>query len=196
MRRLQPVCKRRHGAGLQGSEGVQIVELALVLPLLMILLVGIFDFGNAFNLKQKLTSAARAAARFGSDSPTNDLNAGGTPTSITSIRNLVDDYLVAANMNDCGLVRTVGAQSPPQLEWTYSAAGNGCPGTLTLTIDRSNAVPATVGGQPVQVISTHIRISYPYQWQFGSVFSLVSPGANFANGVTQIATDVYVPNLD
>jgi len=31
--------------------------------------VGIFDFGNAFNMKQKLTNAARDAARFGASQP-------------------------------------------------------------------------------------------------------------------------------
>jgi Flp pilus assembly protein TadG len=91
--------------GLRGTEGVQIVEFAVVLPLLMVLLVGIFDFGNAFNLQQKLTSAADVGARFGSYSPTNDLTTVGTPASITSIQNLVDHYLVAAGLNDCDLLR-------------------------------------------------------------------------------------------
>jgi Flp pilus assembly protein TadG len=159
--------------------------------------VGIFDFGNAFNLKQKLTNAARAGARFGSYSPTNDLNSGGVPNSILAIRNTVDDYLTAANLNDCNLLRSGGAQSPPQLLWTFTAAGNGCPGTLTLTVDRSYAVPATVVGTSVQVISTHINISYPYKWTFENVVGLMVPGSGSGYpGVSQVPTDAYVPNLD
>src|ERR1700690_3416298 len=130
--------RERWGA-LCGTEGVQIVELAIVLPLLMVLLVGIFDFGNAFNLKQKLTNAARAAARLGSSAPTNDLNNGGTPNSILSIRNFVDDSLVAQGVNECSLVRTGGVQTSPQFLWTFTATGNGCPAPgMTLIIDRSN----------------------------------------------------------
>jgi Flp pilus assembly protein TadG len=192
----RPVSKPPHGANFCGTEGVQIVELAIVLPLLMVLLVGIFDFGNAFNLKQKLTSAARAGARFGSNSPTNDLSSGGTPNSILAIRNFVDDSLVAGAINDCGLLRTGGSQSSPQLLWTFTASGNGCsaPG-LTLIIDRSNGIAVTVGGQAMQVISTHIQISYSYKWTFDNVIGLIAPGSTYP-GVSQIVTDAYVPNLD
>ena len=41
----------------------QIVEFALSLPLLVLFVVGIFDFSGAISLKQKLTNAAREAAR-------------------------------------------------------------------------------------------------------------------------------------
>ena len=65
-----------------GEAGVQLVELAILLPLLMVLVVGVFDFGAAFNLKQQLTNAARSAAGFGSIQPTNDLANGGVPNSV------------------------------------------------------------------------------------------------------------------
>ena len=177
---------------LDHEAGVQLVELAILLPLLMVLVVGVFDFGAAFNLKQQLTNAARSAAGFGSIQPTNDLANGGVPNSVLSIRNLVDDRLVAAGMNDCNLLGTGGAQSGT-LVWTFSAAGNGCPGTLTLTVDRSYAYPASIG---VNVISTHVQISYPYHWQFGNVIGILAPGATYANGVTQIPVDAIVPNSD
>jgi Flp pilus assembly protein TadG len=177
---------------LGGEAGVQLVELAILLPLLMVLVVGVFDFGAAFNLKQQLTNAARSAAGFGSSQPTNDLANGGVPDSVLSIRNLVDDRLVAAGINDCNLLGTAGAPSGT-LVWTFSAAGNGCPGTLTLTVDRSYAYPTTLG---VNMISTHVQISYPYHWQFGNVIGLLAPGATYANGVTQIPVDAIVPNAD
>jgi hypothetical protein len=192
------VCRRDQWGALRGTEGVQIVELAIVLPLLMVLLVGIFDFGNAFNLKQKLTNAARAAARLGSNAPINDLNSGGTPNSITAIRNFVDDSLVAQGVNECSLVRTGGTQSSPQLLWTFTATGNGCPAPgMTLIIDRSCCAAGvlTAGSPPVQVISTHIQISYSYKWTFENVIGLIAPGSVYP-GVSQISTDAYVPNLD
>ena len=177
---------------LDNEAGVQLVELAILLPLLMVLVVGVFDFGAAFNLKQQLTNAARSAAGFASIQPTNDLANGGVPDSVLSIRNLVDDRLVAAGINDCDLLRTGGGPSGA-LVWTFSAAGNGCPGTLTLTVDRSYSYPASIG---VNVISTHVQISYPYHWQFGNVIGVLAPGATYASGVTQIPVDAIVPNAD
>jgi len=40
-------------ARLHGTEAVQIVEFAVTLPLLMVFLIGLTDFGGAFTLKQK-----------------------------------------------------------------------------------------------------------------------------------------------
>ena len=79
------------------------------LPLLVVFVVGIFDFGGAFDLKQKLNNIAREGARFASSLPTTDLDAIGTPPSITAIRDLVVSHLQAARLNDCGLARQAGA---------------------------------------------------------------------------------------
>ncbi len=104
--RIWPVWVR-----LAGSEASSIVEFAVSLPLLIVLVVGIFDFGGAFNLKQELNNATREGARFGASQPTNDLCLDGctAPASVDAIRFLVDSYLTAAGINDCGL----SAYAPP-----------------------------------------------------------------------------------
>jgi uncharacterized membrane protein len=61
---------------LRQTEAAAIIEFAVALPLLIVLVVGIFDFGGAFNLKQKLNNAVREGARFGASQPTNDLALG------------------------------------------------------------------------------------------------------------------------
>jgi Flp pilus assembly protein TadG len=45
------------------NAGQAIVELALILPILLMLLIGIFEFGRAWNTKQVITDAAREGAR-------------------------------------------------------------------------------------------------------------------------------------
>lgn len=45
------------------EQGQSLVEFALVLPVLMLILLGIVEFGWMFNAKITLTSAAREAAR-------------------------------------------------------------------------------------------------------------------------------------
>jgi Flp pilus assembly protein TadG len=177
---------------LRDAEGIALVEFAVALPLLLVLVVGTFDFGGAFNLRQKLDNVTREAARFAASQPTNDLGAS-PPPSVVAIRDQVDAYLQAGKINDCGLGAVAAGAA---LTWTATGS---CPGggTLTLTIDRGNnpAMPVTtVGSVSLYVISTHITISYPYTWQFNRVIGLLIPGANY--GTTQIVTDAVVPNQD
>jgi Flp pilus assembly protein TadG len=182
---------------LKDSRGSQIVEFAVALPLLIVFIVGIFDFGNAFDVKQKLNNAVRDAARLGSSLPTSDLTqTSTTPASISSIRSVLDSYLTASQLNDCGL-NTGSPIESATLIWTYTASGNGCPAgsTLTLTIERGYSFQTTVNGNLVDVLSTRVSLSYPFQWHFGNVIRLLIPGANYA-GVTNITTSAIVPNLD
>ena len=48
---------------LRRRRGQATVELALVTPLLMIIVIGIFEFGRAWNQKQVITNAVRDGAR-------------------------------------------------------------------------------------------------------------------------------------
>lgn len=52
-----------------GEQGANLVEFALVLPLLILLLVGVADFGRAFNSYLVITNASREGARFASHFP-------------------------------------------------------------------------------------------------------------------------------
>ncbi|MGA9968306.1 MAG: TadE/TadG family type IV pilus assembly protein, partial [Terriglobales bacterium] len=86
------------------TEAAAMIEFAVSLPLLVVLVVGIFDFGGAFNLKQELSNAVREGAIFGASQPTNDISPSILqPPSVDAIRFLVDSYLQTANINDCGL---------------------------------------------------------------------------------------------
>ena len=178
----------RHGVRvLRDTDAAALMEFAVALPLLVVLVVGIFDFGGAFNLKQELNNAAREGARFGAAQPSNDISPTNlTPPSVDAIRFLVDSYLQTAHINDCGLN---GIPEPAQgggMLWTYTAS-SGCPTgkALTLTISRAIAVQATVGGATVNMLCTTVNISYPYQWHFNNVIQLLVPGASYTLGNIQ-----------
>lgn len=51
------------------ERGANLVELALLLPLLVLLLVGVADFGRAFNSYIIITNASREGARYASRFP-------------------------------------------------------------------------------------------------------------------------------
>jgi len=176
----------------------QILEFALVLPLLAVVAVGVFDFGQAFSTRQRLNFAARDAARFGSSQPTTDLS-GSTPLSVSSIRDLVDADINSAGLNDCGL-----GNIQPTGTLTWTATGT-CPNSTTLTVTIARGFIAPESSQPgipvpgtsetLRLISTHVFLSYPYAWHFNRVIQLLVPEATYA-AVSQIEVDAVAPNQD
>jgi Flp pilus assembly protein TadG len=56
--------------GLHEQTASSLVELAVALPVLIMLLVGAIDFGHGFYLALEVSSAAEAAALFGVQNPT------------------------------------------------------------------------------------------------------------------------------
>lgn len=172
--------------------GSQIMEFALVLPLLVVFVVGIYDFGQAFNVKEKLNFTAKDGARFGAAQPTNDLTQD-IPISVTAIRDLVDADLTAAGINDCGLGPI---QQTSTMAWTATGSCSES-STLTLTINRGFVFNTGTQGtpEPLKIIATHVDISYPYQWHFAGVIKLIAPNSTAA-GTTQIETDAIAANQD
>jgi Flp pilus assembly protein TadG len=47
-----------------GRRGQALAEFALILPILMLLVAGMIEFGRAWNIKQVVTDAAREGARY------------------------------------------------------------------------------------------------------------------------------------
>jgi Flp pilus assembly protein TadG len=160
--------------------------------LLVVFVVAIYDFGQAFNVKEKLNFAVKDGAKFGAAQPTNDLTQT-IPVSVTAIRDLVDADLTSAGINDCGLGRI---QLTSTLVWTAtgSCSENS---TLTLIISRGFVFNSGTQGtpQPLKMIATKVEISYPYQWHFASVIKLIDPNSPAA-GTTQIQTDAIAANQD
>ena len=170
------------------DEAAQILEFALAVPLLVVFVVGIFDFGQAYNVKVKLNFAAKDGARFGATQPTNDLSVA-IPPSVSAIRDLVDADLQAAGINDCGLGSITYASG---LTWT--ATGTCASNTqFTLTIDRGFIF--STSSPTMQLVSTRVDLNYPFQWHFNSVITLLVSSASYA-GTTQIDSDAVAANQD
>lgn len=181
----------------RNGDASQIVEFALSLPLLVVFVVGIFDFGSAVTLKQKLTNAAREGARVAASDPSNDLgsyassSSSNLPVAIADAYQVVDQYLLSEKIADCNLAPPAGKPVYSSgFTWVSIATGAPCTATsaLVLTVNRGFVVPGPqIAGAPL-VIMTQIRIQYPYRWEYSKVAGLVGGLFTGPTSITTTAT--------
>ena len=195
-----PGCMRRAPL-LHDERAAQIVEFAVALPLLVLFVVGIFDFSTAFTFKQRLTNMARDAAHVAASDPSNDVLPGAaTPGSVIDVFQIVENYLLVNNVNDCGLKLN---PTNSGLTWTFTANGNGCPSAgITLVVNRGYYFPVTGAtlppancqsqnpGSQVAVIGTCVSIQYPYPWKFGRVANLIGSRDTLPTQITAVGVSM------
>lgn len=200
-----PSAKRRFDW--RREDAAQLVEFAVSLPLLVVFVVGIFDFSGAFTLKQKLTNVARDAARVAAADPITDLGmTSGIPLSVSDAFYVIHNYMLANNINDCGLKVTDGALTLIRETWQFSAGSPGSPCGIIITINRGYYFPLPVtstpppltcrpvppaGGGQTQIVGTCITIQYSYPWRFGQAASLLGRNTPLPSMITAQAV---VPN--
>jgi hypothetical protein len=183
------------------TEGTEIIEFAVSMPLLVILAVGIYDFGTAFTLKHKLNSAARDGTRIAaSQHHPPDPSARercNVPSSICTIRDIVASDLQTSIGNDCGLSTANGSYSAGTFSWTFTGSCSG----FNLKIERAFLNPNLItladpfdDGDAYQIENTRITLVYPYQWQFSKAFQLLGSDANFLKST--ITVSCVMQNLD
>ena len=126
-----PLTKKR----LNNERGQTMVEFALVLPVLVVLVLAIAQFGVAFNHYLALTDAARAAARKGAVSRNagraSDCQNAGYAAG-TDLQNPGTDFLLSCSSSwSAGSTLTVTASYPYSISllgWVVSS------GRLTTTM--------------------------------------------------------------
>lgn len=197
--RLAPRLSNKVSAGpsrtrrfLRGTEGAELLEFALALPLILVMVVGILDFATAYHLKQELANAAREGARLGSSQPTGDLVGNSSPPSIQTIKDDVTTYLLNAGVNTSFIGSTMAQcvdsnGNPITMCWDYTSSQN-----YGLRIERNVAVVS--GG--VSIVSTRVALQYPYDWTYGfnHIIQLLIPSAT-VYGTIDIMTDATMANL-
>jgi Flp pilus assembly protein TadG len=170
------------------QAGSQLLEFALALPFLLVFVVGILDFGQVYNLKQKLNNAAREAARFAANenSGPNNLTVNGS-SDAAAVRDVVTNYLTNAGVTQC-----VPATNPTVsvFVYTFSSSSSGC-GSFSLVINR--AYPIIVG--TTTAIGTDVTLTYPYAWSIGRIANLLGGGSALSLPAT-ITTDAVMQNIN
>ncbi|MBZ5654805.1 MAG: pilus assembly protein [Acidobacteriia bacterium] len=188
---------RRAASSLPREEGSALVEFAIALPLLVVFIVGIYDFSGAFNQKQKIEQAAQDGAIIAGAQPMSDI--ASTTADPESLRPVV--RTVFNSLAHSGVLPNAGAScsppppiptppTPPALVWTYTISG--CPDDLVITIDRGGVIPVT--GLPMVALGTTVQVSYPYHWRFGSAIQLLFPGPNGYGAPVPVTEQATVHN--
>ncbi len=110
---------KRIACKLGSAEGVEIVEAALVLPLVFMLLLGIVWFGRAFNIYSTIQQAAQQGAITAARAPCATCTGGNSPQKTATVTGVISSVMQASNLDVTQIQLppappTCGAGTPPQ----------------------------------------------------------------------------------
>ena len=189
-----------HGALslLSDVQGAALLEFAIALPLLVVFVVGIFDFSGAFNQKQKIEQAAQEGAIVAGAQPMSDIQSStANPDSLKPVVTAVFNSLASSRVlpnggTSCTLPPAAIPPTPPGLTWTYTILGCSSAYALDNLVITINRGSISTSSSPFSV-GTSVQVAYPYHWRFNSVIQLLFPGASYA-ATTQLTESATVHN--
>jgi Flp pilus assembly protein TadG len=124
----------RHAARGAADRGAAAVEMALLLPLLLVLVFGIVDFGRALNQQITLTSAAREGARLAALSQPNVVPRTQTAAApLTGVAVAVTACTAGSTLDATVVTTATFSFISPVGHLITLLGGSGFGGTLTMT---------------------------------------------------------------
>jgi Flp pilus assembly protein TadG len=158
---LQKLCANRLAIDTSGAE---IAEAAAVLPLMFMILLGIFWFGQAFRLYGTITRAAQDGARAGAVSSCTTCTAG--TSNVTNAVNAVNSDLLASNLNPNAVQGPTGV--PPINACPNVVNGNSCQtsGSSQVCVQPSVQLSSTsvAPSGATGVCGIAVTFQYPYSF--------------------------------
>jgi Flp pilus assembly protein TadG len=174
------------------AEASQLLELAISLPIMLVLMVGLVDFGQAWNIKQKLANAVREGTRIGASAPPFEATSCGiplasSPCSVQAAADTVKRYMVNAALDaSCITPNSPTSSDSTTSTWTYS-----CGSGLSLSITRPFIFTTSSGAK---VLGSQVSLTYPYTWSLNQVIGLF--GGSSISLPSTISTSSVMPNLN
>jgi Flp pilus assembly protein TadG len=141
---------------LRSTDGAEIAEAALVLPLVFMLLLGIVWFGRAFNIYSTITQAAQQGAITAARSSCATCN-NIAPTD-TTVANTVTSIMQSSSL-DTTLIQVTS----PTPAFCTNPPGGACTAKNKITICRNVQLNQPAGVQPQQC-GTMISFQYPFKF--------------------------------
>ena len=151
---------------LQQQQGTAMVEMALVMPILLFLVLGIVDFGRVMNYWNNVNQIASDGARFAAV----NRNPGETltPSPITDFREWVRSQAETGELKDGVVAGGTAANCPDKYDSTCSQSVTS---KLKVCVESPSGQPLTVGNPiRIRVESSYNLIPFlPGTTEFGSV---------------------------
>ncbi|HLB88466.1 MAG TPA: TadE/TadG family type IV pilus assembly protein [Terriglobales bacterium] len=148
--------RRRWKKAAGETRGQEIAEAAVVLPLVFMLLLGIYWFGRAYNIYATITHAAREGARVAVVS--NCATCGNTAPSTVAIANQVIQTLQASKIDPNQV--SVYTPTPAPVSCTIGVP----PCSVQNNITFCSNVQLNPGSTGPQVCGVSVSFQYPYQF--------------------------------
>ena len=144
---------------LESTDGAEIAEAALVLPLVFMLLLGIIWFGRAFNIYSTITQAAQQGAITAARASCATCVPSTFPTDIT-VDKAISAVLQASSLDPA----LIPANSNPPAPLPCPNPPGACTTNNNITICRNAQLnPSAGAGQPLQCGSI-VSFQYPFQF--------------------------------
>lgn len=141
------------------TRGAEIAEAAAVLPLMFMMLLGIFWFGQAFSIYGTITRAAQEGARAAALPSCAMCSAGSTPVAnaVTTVQNT----LSTANLNP-SLAKY--PTTPPSFNTCNAGGSTSCNGSsskvcVQMPVQLSTPAPGAAG-----LCGVSVSFQYPFQF--------------------------------
>jgi hypothetical protein len=153
---------------IRDSHGAEIAEAAAVLPLMFMILIGIFWFGQAFSIYGAITRAAQEGARAGAAPVCTTCSAGNS--AVTNAANAVNAALSIANLNSSVMRQP---STPPNFPSGTCNVGGG-PGAPTCMSGSSKICvqePVLLSNTTNGTAVCGISVSFQYPFQFNLPFT-------------------------
>ena len=155
---------------LKSQRGAELIEFALIFPLLLLVLLGIVDFGFLFQRYEVLTNATREGAR------------------LAALPNYTDDDV---KRRVCQFLLTGGV---PTTGCGTAAAPAATPTNPAVTITSPGIV---VGGGKPNITGRRVQLAYNHNFMFiGGIIGLMGGSWNNAKTITTFAvmrTEIQTP---
>ena len=141
----------------------EIVEAALVLPLVFMLLLGIYWFGRVFNIYATINHAARAGARIATTFSC--ATCGNIQSASSSVDAAVASSLQASNLDPKG----ISVYTPPSMSFCAGLTQAQACSVTTNNVSVCDSVLLNANGSSSTtspVCGTSVSFQYPYQFYF------------------------------
>jgi Flp pilus assembly protein TadG len=135
----------------RSEAGGALVELAIALPVVIVVFAATIDFARVFYTAMALTDAARAGAQYGSHNSANATDTAGMQSRATAATNTTGITAVATRLCECATDAGVFSATSPTANDCTSPVTTSCPSkhlVVTVSVTTTKTFTTVITGFP------------------------------------------------